>query len=126
MPLGASYVTGCAYTMVCESWNDSDQTWDSITAGDDTQPITNCDSTNGITIEIASGDSFYDSYRPNVVVQYRVVFTDTYTLQTNGEEEVIDFFDITYQDASCDQTTTIVLSDGVPDFTYLVEANAAT
>ena len=68
MPLGVSYVVGCAYTMVCESWNDSDQTWDAITAGDDTQPITNCDSTNGITIEITSSDSFYDSYRPNVVV----------------------------------------------------------
>ena len=111
--------------MVCETWNDSDQTWDAITAGDDTQPILNCDTTNGITLEVASGDSFYDSYRPEVEVAYRVVFTSTYSLNTDGTEEVTDYFNITYEDATCDQSTTIVLTTGLTDFTYLVEANAA-
>ena len=86
MPEGAGYVSGCAYTMVCESWNDSDQSWDTITPDDGTQPILNCDTTNGITLEVADGDSFYDSYRPDVEVAYRVVFTDTYSLLTDGTE----------------------------------------
>ena len=88
--------------MVCETWNDSDQTWDTITAGDDTQPVQKCDTTDGITIEVANGASYYDSYRPSVEVAYRVVFTDTYSLNTDGTEEVIDYFNITYEDASCD------------------------
>ena len=97
--------------------------WTDVTSSD--PPFNSCDKTNGIVVEVdATNDSgTYDNYRPQVTYTYRVIFTSTYSMVTDGTNQVIDEFTITYTDA-CNNLA-LALNTGVEDFTYLVDPTAA-
>ena len=110
-------VSGCAWTMACEKWRESDYTWVAVSD----PPFNACDKTNGIIVEYDASDSGFDSYRPETTFQYRVVFTSTYSKQASWQ--VIDEFTVTFRDAC--YNLNVGLTTGVSDFTYRVESGAA-
>ena len=81
-----SAVSGCAYTMACEQWDTTDFIWTDVTSTD--PPFNYCDTTNGIVIEVDSTNdaATYDNYRPEVTYTYRVIFTSTYSMVTDGTD----------------------------------------
>jgi hypothetical protein len=109
--------------MVCEQWNESTFVWDDVTSTD--PPFAACTKATGISVEVdATTDAAtYDNYRPELTNTYRVVFTSTYSLVTDGTNVATDQFTITFRDAC--YNLALGLTTGVSDFTYYVESTAA-
>ena len=87
-------------------------------------PFETCDTTDGIILYLNQyyKSASYDDYRPTVTETYRVVFTSTYSMVTDGSNQVIDEFKVVYTDPC--STLTLALNTGVEDFTYLVQSSA--
>lgn len=115
-------VSGCAYTMVCEQWDETNFKWDDVTSTD--PPFNYCNQANGIVVEVdATADaSTYANYRPEVTHTYRVVYRSTYSRVTGGTDVAIDQFTVTFRDAC--YNLALGLTTGVSDFTYYVESTA--
>ena len=109
--------------MACEQWDATELEWTDVTSTD--PPFDQCNTASGIVIEVDSGTdaATYDNYRPEVTLTYRVVYTSTYSMVTDGTDQVIDQFTITYRDACYNLALT--LTAGVEDFTYLVHPSAS-
>ena len=101
--------------MTCEKWQESDYTWVAVTD----PPFNTWDKSAGITVEYDSSESGYNSYRPEVTYQYRVIFTSTYSKKMDGTNQAIDEFTVTFRDAC--YNLNLGLTTGVQDFTYRVE-----
>ena len=120
-------VSGCAYTMSCEKWDDDANLWNPQSGT--TAPFNACDTSTGIEIEVDSAPSSgpdYDiinnnDYSPEVTFKYRVIFTSTYSRVTDGTNQVIDEFWINFQNACATNTVTT----GIDDYTYEVMTGAA-
>ena len=82
-------------------------------------PFDNCDTTNGIEIFVDSTATVGNDYdimtsldwQPEVTHSYRVVFASTYSMATDGSNQVIDEFDVTFLYESCTDLTVATTPD---------------
>ena len=86
-------------------------------------PFTTCDTTDGINVQMNQYNyASINNYSPELTETYRVVFTSTYSMVTDGSNRVTDEFQVSYSHAC--YNLALALTGGVEDFTYLVQASA--
>ena len=110
-------VAGCAYTMVCEQNDPTNVGWEGIA----NPPITTCDTTTGISVAFSTGDAGIDDVRPTATIEYRVIFTSTFSTVGDASGRIAsDYFEVVYTDPCYGMT--ITLTTGVSDVTYLIHS----